>query len=318
MTPYFFLQKVVKLFKKKILGNNRMTKSIRKVSDKYICKKCNYYTSIKSNYKKHLTTAKHINDNNDNKNDNKKVSEKYVCEFCCRSFCYRSGLSRHLKSCSFYEQTKKYKISQDTIVKDDSSVVTSEMLMEVLEQNKVLQEKVIELSNQQKPTINYTDCNNKKMTINIFLNEMCKDAMNLTDFIENLQLSLDDLTYTKDNGFAKGISKIFVKHLEHMEPTQRPIHCSDIKRLQFYVKDEDKWEKDTEKIQKTISDLSQKQIQQIKEWEKKYPNWNTNDRETELYLQMIQQVMGANNKETTEEVKRNISEALELKNTILE
>lgn len=294
-----------------------MVKSIRKVSQNFYCERCDYSTSVKSNYKKHLTTAKHKNDNNDNKDDNKKVSGKFICEFCSRSFCYRSGLSRHFKSCDIYNKNNNYK-SLKKKKKEESATVTTKMLMEVLEQNKALQEKVIELSNKKQPTINYTDCNNKKMTINIFLNEVCKDAMNLTEFVENLKLSLDDLTYTKNNGFAKGISNIFVKHLQHMEPTQRPIHCSDIKRLQFYVKDEDKWEKDTEKIQKTINDVNQKQIQQIKEWEKKYPNWNTNERETELYLQMIKQVMGENNKETTEEVKRNISEALELKNTILE
>jgi len=295
-----------------------MTKSIEKVSVNFYCEKCDYITSVKSNYKKHLMTAKHKNDNNDNKNDNKKVSEKFACEFCCRTFCYRSGLSRHIKKCSLQQQNKKYQKIKKNIKNNTSAVVTSEMLMEVLEQNKVLQKKIIEISNQQKPTINYTDCNNRKMTINIFLNEMCKDAMNLTDFVENLKVSLEDLAYTKDNGFAKGISNIFVKHLEHMDPTQRPIHCSDIKRLQFYLKDEDKWEKDTEKIEKTISDVSQKQIQQIKEWEKEHPNWNTNDRETDMYLQMIKQVMGGNDKETTEEVKRNISEALKIKNTIIE
>jgi hypothetical protein len=90
--------------------------------------------------------------------------------------------------------------------------------------------------------------------------------MNLTDFIENLQITLDDLMYTKDNGYIKGVSNIFLKHLGYLKPTERPIHCSDRKRLQFYVKDEDKWEKDNnEKIDKTINKVSQKQIKIMKE-----------------------------------------------------
>jgi len=298
-----------------------MEKSIRKVSEKYYCKKCDYTTSVKSNYKKHLTTAKHKNGNNDNKNDNIKVSKNYVCEFCERSFCYRSGLSRHIKNCKVYYHKQKYQKSISSKnkknEKSEEDSINSKMLLEVLEQNQNLQKQLFEIS-KQKQTINYTDCNNKKMTINIYLNEQCKDAMNLTDFVENLKVSLEDLNYTMDNGYVKGISNIFVKHLQHMEPTQRPIHCSDIKRLQFYVKDENKWEKDDEKIQKTISEVSQKQTQQIKEWEKQYPEWNKSDKETGMYLQMIKQVMGGNIDENTEEIKRNISEVIELKNTTIE
>ena len=107
---------------------------------------------------------------------------------------------------------------------------------------------------------------NNAMSINIYLNEKCKDAMNLTDFVENVKVSLEDLLYTKNHGFVKGISNIFVKQLQDMEPTQRPIHCSDKKRLQFYVKDADKWEKDKshEKIDKTIDEITFKQIKQVK------------------------------------------------------
>ena len=113
--------------------------------------------------------------------------------------------------------------------------------------------KLVELSKEKK-VINYQNCNNKKMTINVFLNEQCKDAMNLTDFVENVRVSLQDLNYTKKNGYIDGISNIFVKHLQDMKPTERPIHCSDKKRMQFYVKDANVWEKDKshEKIDKSI------------------------------------------------------------------
>jgi len=111
--------------------------------------------------------------------------------------------------------------------------------------------------------------NNNKISINVFLNERCKGAMNLDEFVDNVKVTLEDLNYTKDNGYVKGISNIFVKHLTDMEPTERPIHCSDKKRLQFYVKEEDTWKKDCEhkKINKTIQDVTMKQIKQLKAWE---------------------------------------------------
>ena len=106
---------------------------------------------------------------------------------------------------------------------------------------------------------------NNKMSINVYLNEHCKDAMNLTDFVDKLKVSLEDLMYTKDHGYVKGISNIFVKQLQDMKPTERPIHCSDKKRMQFYVKEENKWEKDDEhaKLDKSIADVTLKQIKKI-------------------------------------------------------
>ena len=100
------------------------------------------------------------------------------------------------------------------------------ILKELLEQNKTLIDKLTSIANEPK-IVNYQNCNNKKMTVNVYLNEKCKDAMNLSDFIQKLQITLDDLYYTKQNGFAKGISNIFVKHLADLNPTERPIHCSD-------------------------------------------------------------------------------------------
>ena len=152
------------------------------------------------------------------------------------------------------------------------------------------------------------------MTINLFLNNYCKDAMNMTDFVGKLQLTMEDLLYTKDNGYVKGISNIIVKNLQDLKPTERPIHCSDKKRLHFYVKDENKWEKDeTNKINESISAIRNKQIKQIKEWEKEHPNWNTNDEETELYAKMVQEVMGYGcGSKNKEDIKKEISESVDV------
>ena len=115
--------------------------------------------------------------------------------------------------------------------------------------------------------------NNNTISVNVFLNETCKDAMNLKDFVENLQVSIDDLLYTQEHGYVKGIENIFTKKLQVMNPTERPIHCSDSKRLQFYVKDDDTWQKDDQhkKIDDTIHKIKIKQIK-VGEW-KIHPNY---------------------------------------------
>tara|TARA_B100001250_G_scaffold178091_1_gene153061 strand:- start:940 stop:1782 length:843 start_codon:yes stop_codon:yes gene_type:complete len=131
------------------------------------------------------------------------------------------------------------------------------------------------LSNNPGQTV-YNNCNNQNnMTINLFLNEQCKDALNLTDFVENIKVTLEDLQYTKDNGFVNGVTNIITKQLQDLKPTERPIHCSDKKRLQFYVKEDDKWEKDIDnkKLDETIRDVKLKLPQSLTEWEKMNPSY---------------------------------------------
>ena len=135
---------------------------------------------------------------------------------------------------------------------------------------------------------------NNKMSINIYLNEYCKDAMNLTDFLNTINISLDDLLYTKNHGYVKGIGKIFEKQLLDLKPTQRPIHCSDKKRMHFYVKDENTWEKDNDhnKIDKSIQCITMKQIKKIKEWEFKNPHYLTNEKLLMEWHIMVRAIMG--------------------------
>ena len=135
---------------------------------------------------------------------------------------------------------------------------------------------------------------NNKMSINVYLNQYCKNAMNLTEFIDDLKVSIEDLMYTKTHGYVKGISNIFVKQLQDMKPTERPIHCSDKKRLQFYVKNENKWEKDNihNNIDKSIDDVTIKQIKKIKTWERDHPNCFTDERLLTQWHMMIHNAMG--------------------------
>ena len=197
-------------------------------------------------------------------------------------------------------------------------------ITKLLEQNAVLIKKMSTMKTSN--NISYQNCGNKKMTINFYLNEKCKDAMNLSDFVNNLDISLEDLLYTQEHGYAEGISNIFVKHLQNLNPYKRPIHCCDKKSMQFYVRDENKWQKDKEnkKIDRSIQDLTVKQIKHLKEWELKNPNYLHDDALLAQWQKLVHEIMGPSNDSNKEKNKEliikklgktvNIKENLVIKN----
>ena len=299
-----------------------MKKSSKKVPSKFFCEKCLYASDRKSQWIRHLSTTKHKMDNLDNAVDNPQSSTPcYKC-ICGKQYKYNSGLSKHKKRClQAMENKKSHTHSHLPTTSSKSSHLTVEMFNKVVQQNNTLMEKLVEMS-KDRQVINYQNCNNKKMTINVFLNEQCKNAMNLTDFVENVKVSLDDLQYTRVHGYVKGISNIFAKNLQDLDPTERPIHCSDKKRLQFYIKEENKWEKDmnNEKIDKTIESVTVKQIKQLKEWEKDHPNYLTNDKLLNEWHTMIQQIMGGGNNEidkNKEQIKKSLGNQIEIKDAMV-
>jgi hypothetical protein len=161
--------------------------------------------------------------------------------------------------------------------------------------------------------------------VNVYLNEHCKDAMNIKDFVEKVKVSLEDLQYTTDNGFAQGISNIFMKQLNDMKPTERPIHCTDAKRCKFYVKDENNdWKKDAEnkKINQSISDITLKQIKMLKVWEGDHPYWNSNTILSMHRQEIICKIMGGRDMEdqakNRKKIKQLIGETIKLKDAMKE
>jgi hypothetical protein len=306
-----------------------MKKNPKKNPKKYYCEKCDFSSNNKKDFFRHLSTTKHKMDNMDNTLDNTKNPTPFFMCDCGKKYKFRSGLSKHRKKCLEYSRDNNIRKSTklQTICNADefenTNSVTAQMFNTVLQQNNVLMEKLVELSKEKK-VINYQNCNNKKMTINVFLNEQCKDAMNLTDFVKNVRVSLQDLDYTKENGYIDGISNIFVKHLKDMKPTERPIHCSDKKRLQFYVKDSNVWEKDKchEKIDKSIQDITIKQIKQIKQWEKLNPGYLENERLLSEWHSMVKEMMGGGEQveciKNYEQIKKSLSSTTEIKGVLLE
>ena len=304
----------------------------------FFCCDCNYRTDRKSNWIKHLSTSKHLANaskngvppENGRKNaksgsggmnsSNPQKTHFNVCEFCGKNYKFTSGLSRHRRECTGVD-------SHCMVTPEDPSKV----LLEQREQISTLQqllEKSIDSTNHTLNTLlpkvgSTTNNFNSQMTINLFLNEECKNAMNLTEFLDQLHLTLDDLLFTKANGYSKGIANIFMKRLSDMPANSRPIHCSDQKRLQFYVKDENKWEKDETngKIDQGILDITQKQIHKLKAWEHEHPQWRESEEETSIYIELVKQVMGGmcqdDRHHNLEVIKRELSGGTNL-HTIME
>lgn len=253
----------------------------------YSCKTCNNYcTTNRHDWLKHIKTNKHL------KNNKTKINNIYVCD-CGKSYKYQSGLSRHKKICVF---------SNDIIVKQQKQIDSLHMLLE----------KTID---SQKEMLNKVG-NTTNMQINIFLNEECKNAMNLTEFIDSLNLSLEDLSYTRKNGHIKGITNILLKHLSKLTPIERPIHCSDIKTLKFFVKEDDQWDENQNQVNETIDTISQKQIKKISEWEDTHPNWKDTEKGFEMYIDMVKEVIGEQTDKKYDLIKEGVSKHIDINNVI--
>ena len=289
---------------------------------KFYCIKCDYSTSRTSSWKKHLLTEKHKS-NLDNKVDNKKGAKQYRCKLCGRSYKFQSGLSKHKKKCKSIniEEIKLKDVLNNNIddIKINDKSELKSLLLELQKQSNNINKKLEEAAAH--PQTIYNNCGNNKMTINLFLNEQCKDAMNLTDFVNKISVSLQDLNYSKDNGFIDGVTNIFTKQLQDMKPTERPIHCTDSKRLQFYIKDNDQWEKDmyNEKIDKTITNIKLKQCEKISEWEKLNPTYRDDPILLDVWQNMIAGITENTSGNVLKEklaLKRRIASYIELKDAM--
>ena len=232
-----------------------MTNELRKVAKIFRCKKCEYATSRKSSYDKHLSTGKHKMVTN---GDNEPL-DVFECE-CGNSYKHRQGLSRHKKTCTFIEEF----IEEEKTIAQNSGGQDNELVMLLVKNQTDFQNLVVtQMTTQQQQineiipkigntntmmnsnnTMNNTTNNNNKFNMNIYLNEKCKDAMTLSDFIDNLKISDEDFETTRTEGIISGLTDIFTKELRNLDVRKLPIHCSDIKRETFYIKEENEWVKD--------------------------------------------------------------------------
>ena len=252
------------------------------IHKEFHCMECDYRTCKMSSWKKHMTTRKHKMLSNDPSITTK--IDGHICKKCGKNYSHASGLSRHKKKCIFrvrLEQKKK-------LLQFSAHNKLYNQMETLLEETRILQEELKSIKST--TTIN----NTSHLNINVFLNQNCKNAMNLTDFIENLKYSLEDLDYSGKNGYVKGVSNILIKNLTDIDPHERPLHCSDAKRLKFYIKDNDTWEKDEGniKMSKSIDDISEKQRSKLKEWQQQNPEYELNSTKSEEFFNIVRSIMG--------------------------
>jgi len=283
-----------------------------KISRGFYCKFCDYTTSRKYNYNIHLDSIRHKNNANDNENNGNlaKTSKTYKCDKCNKEYKDRAGLWRHDKKCN-----QKLNIENNNIVSTEPS--DKELIMLLIKENSELKSmmmKVIENGTHNTTNNNNinTNSHNKAFNLNFFLNETCKNAMNITDFVDSIKLQLSDLMDVGELGYVDGISKIIVKNLNNLDETIRPIHCTDKKRETFYVKDQNQWEKEDDnktKLKKAVKHIANKNIRLLPNFREKYPDYNNSRLKiSDTYDKIVVESMVCD-KEKDEKIIKNISSA---------
>jgi hypothetical protein len=286
-----------------------------KLCHKFFCEKCDYGTSKKSSYDNHLISSKHKKSMIVNE-IMPKLCCKYTCEKCNKTYKDNSGLWRHKQKCSVNFDTNTNTNTNIDIINENKSFKEF-----MIEQNQEFKSLIIELlkketfntinnnnSNNINNNINnISNCNNQSFNLNFFLNEQCKDALNIDEFVDSIKMNLSDLENFAHLGYADGVSNIFAKGIKELGVHLRPIHCSDTKREVLYIKNNDEWIKESDDkplITKAIKKVAFKNIKQINEWVKENPACK--DPRTKKYDQYNKIVMNAMSGVTEEEQKNNI------------
>ena len=275
----------------------------------FYCKHCDFKSCKKSNYETHLLTLKHQKKTNLNnfEQKNAKKCQTFICYKCQRSFKARNSLWYHNQKCQQNEPTVA------EVFANNNTEQLTELILKMVEQNQELTKQIVELAKNSGNNCNNTNTvnSNNKFNLNVFLNETCKDAMNISDFVSSLVVSVKDLEETARLGYSEGISKIFLNGLQELNTHYRPLHCSDSKREILYIKDQDKWEKEdkgNEKIINAIKTIAHKNMKMIPEWIKENPDYNDSTSKTnDKYLKLVMNSMSGSSEE---EQKKNINKII--------
>jgi len=290
-----------------------------KNANNYECSICEFKCSKLSNLNAHFLTRKHKLRIDLNEKNSEEMAT-YYCKNCNKGYKAKNSLWYHEKKCTSVDTEENKKII--SIIKNDlDNPINASLLLEVVKQtqefkNLLIEQnnKIIELANQntmiQNNITNNTTNHHNSFNLNLFLNETCKDALNLMDFVNSLQLKLTDFEATGRLGYIEGISKIIVNGLKKMDVHKRPIHCTDIKRETMYVKDQNIWEKENDeksKLSKAVQIIANKNFQQMKEWQKQHPECLVNNTsQNEHFIQIMLAVLGGQTEEEEEKNREKI------------
>jgi len=272
------------------------TNKKKKISNKFNCEKCNYTTSKQSDYTKHLNTRKHIKLINVN-NELIVKSQLFNCPLCKKEYKSNVGLWKHKKTCNNNNVNNITNISNNKEEKIDllinEHIDFKNILIELVKSNTELQKQMLEVCKNNNTTIN---SHNKTFNMQVFLNEKCKDAMNIMDFVDSMNLQLSDLEELGELGYVEGISRQMIRKLSELDVYKRPIHCSDLKRETIYIRDNGVWEKENityDKLRKAIKYVTAKNGYLLEPWRDAHPQcMNTQHPLNDVYVQIMSQAMG--------------------------
>ena len=309
-------------------------KKNERIMGNYVCLTCDFKCCYESDWERHLTRRKHkvshkksfLETFGTEKNEK---NESYSCDICSRNYKTKSGLWKHKRIC----------VVEDTDINTNININTNpekthtELIMMLIKENAEFKNIIIEQQNNMMEVLkngthnttnnlyNTHNINNKTFNLQFFLNETCKDAMNLMEFVESIKLQLTDLERVGQIGYVEGISKVFINNLKDIDYTKRPIHCSDEKRETIYIKDENQWTKDDENktgLTKAIKHVANKNIKMIPEWTKENPDYNNAESKTnDKYFKLVFNSMSGSTKEEADKNYEKIVKNI-IKETVIE
>jgi hypothetical protein len=275
----------------------------------FVCEKCDFKCSKESNFKIHIETIKHKRVTESNQKMPIKEEKTFSC-VCGNSYRYRPGLAKHKRTCIANTTPDSTSVTKDEFGTTDGLILETEinkkidsttdkelkeLVKELIKQNgelvKTINEIVPKIGNTNIGNTNITN-NNNSFNLNVFLNEQCKDALNISDFIDSLKITLEDLIFSKTNGISRGITDVMIKGLKELDIHKRPIHCTDIKRDIMYIKNEDKWLKDDnhDMMKNTIVQIADKERTALQQWAIDNPDWMDTERKQLEYLTMMRSI----------------------------
>ena len=285
------------------------------------CIQCDFTCCKKSDYRRHILTRKHKNVNKLS-TESTEITPKesniiYKCEDCQKIYKERTGLWKHKKKCALIITEYQYMEEPvEFLQKLQQQPNLTNIVLDLVKQNQEFKEMILEqnkmitdLASKTNTNI-YNNTTNNKFNMNIFLNEKCKDALNIMDFVTSLSLNMEDLEETGKQGYVKGLSRILVNGLKGIEVSKRPIHCSDLKRETLYIKDNNVWEKEDaekKKIKNAIKYISLKNAKQITQWTKENEGYrDSHNKKSDTYLKLVYEANGGDEDELNKIIK-NIS-----------
>ena len=263
----------------------------QKIATQFVCEKCDYKCCNKFDFNKHLGTRKHLAANN-TKEKSQKIAKVYICGTCNNEYKHQSSLCKHAKTC----QPSSHPPQDDNQV--DISSLDINLIMQLLKQNDEFKNLMVEQNNKMMETFqetfqgtiqevcknginnnnnshNNVNSHNKTFNLQVFLNEQCKDAMNIMDFVDSIKLDLTDLESVGKLGYINGISNIIIKNLKALDVHMRPVHCTDLKRETMYVKSQNEWEKEDEEnknIRRAIKHIAFKNYKNLELFQELHPD----------------------------------------------